>query len=144
MSKSVPTGYPTKELIDNSVNMLTAGFQVCPDVWSFRIAMILNIEICIKKLVLYLRPDLVSSNSKSHQVLNLLGLLAEHIPKLDIFMASLSRSDKVRWRAIIAFSYTQERYSSYSLETIPPLPLPEDLVEIYWILSESLYYFNLD
>ena len=96
MSKSVPTGYPTKELIDNSVNMLTAGFQVCPDVWSFRIAMILNIEICIKKLVLYLRPDLVSSNSKSHQVLNLLGLLAEHIPKLDIFMASLSRSDKVR------------------------------------------------
>ena len=144
MSKSVPTGYPTKELIDNSVNMLTAGFQVCPDVWSFRIAMILNIEICIKKLVLYLRPDLVSSNSKSHQVLNLLGLLAERIPKLDIFMASLSRSDKVRWRAIIAFSYTQERYSSYSLETIPPLPLPEDLVEIYWILSEALYYFNLD
>ena len=106
--------------------------------------MILNIEICIKKLVLYLRPDLVSSNSKSHQVLNLLGLLAEHIPKLDIFMASLSRSDKVRWRAIIAFSYTQERYSSYSLETVPPLPLPEDLVEIYWLLSEALYYFNLD
>ena len=144
MSKRVPTGYPTKELIDNSVNMLTAGFNVCPDVWSFRIAMILNIEICIKKLVLYLRPDLVSSNSKSHQVLNLLGLLAEHIPKLDMFMASLSRSDKVRWRAIIAFSYTQERYSSYSLETIPPLPLPEDLVEIYWILSEALHYFNLD
>lgn len=144
MSKSVPTGYPTKEVTDNSVNMLMAGFRVYPDVWSFRIAMILNIEISIKKLVLYLRPELVSSNSKSHQVLNLFGLLAKHIPKLDIFMTSLSHSEKVRWRAIIAFSYTQERYSSYSLETVPPLPLPEDLVEIYWLLSEALHYFNLD
>ena len=144
MSKKVPTGYPTKEVTDNSVNMLMAGFRVYPDVWSFRIAMILNIEICIKKLVLYLRPELVSSNSKSHQVLNLLGLLAEHIPKLDIFMTSLSRNEKVRWRAIIAFSYTQERYSSYTLDTVPPLPLPEDLVEVYWLLSEALHYFGLD
>lgn len=144
MSKKVPTGYPTKEVTDNSVNMLMVGFRVYPDVWSFRIAMVLNIEICIKKLILYLRPELVSSNSKSHHVLNLLGLLANHIPKLDVFIASLSRSDKVRWGAIGAFSYTQERYSSYSLETVPPLPLPEDLVEIYWLLSEALHYFNLD
>lgn len=144
MSNNVPIGFPSKEITDNSVNMLTEGFRIYPDVWSFRIAMVLNIEICIKKLVLYLRPDIVSPKSKSHQVLNLLGLLADYIPKLDDFIRTLSHCDKVRWRAIGAFSYTQERYSSYTLDTVPPLPLPEDLVEVYWILSEALHYFNLD
>jgi len=69
VQKKPTKGYPSREITDNSVNMLVAGFQRYPDLWSFRISMVLNIEICIKKLTFYLMPDLVSSNSKSSMFL---------------------------------------------------------------------------
>jgi len=69
MTSKVPRGYPSREITDNSARMLVAGFQQCPDLWSFRISMILNIEICIKKLTLHLLPETVSSTAKSHLVL---------------------------------------------------------------------------
>lgn len=143
VQKKPTKGHPSREITDNSVNMLVAGFQRYPDLWSFRISMVLNIEICIKKLTFYLMPDLVSSNSKSHQVLNLLGLLRDYIPNLKLFIQDVSK-DKARWKSVGSFSYTKERYSQYTLESLPLLPLPEDLVSIYWILSDAIRYYGLE
>ena len=143
MTSKVPKGYPSREITDNSTRMLVAGFQQYPDLWSFRISMILNIEICIKKLPLYLIPETVSANAKSHLVLKLLGLLRNYIPELKSFIKEVS-IDKARWKSVGAFSYTQERYSQYDLDSLPVLPLPEDLVAIYWILSDALRYYGLD
>lgn len=143
MRSKVPRGYPSREITDNSARMLVAGFQQCPDLWSFRISMILNIEICIKELTLHLLPETVSSTAKSHLVLKLLGLLRDYIPELHSFIQEVSK-DKARWKSVGAFSYTQERYSQYVVDSLPLLPLPEDLVTIYWILSDALRYYGLD
>lgn len=143
MMSKPPKGYPSLEITDNSARMLIAGFQYYPDLWFFRLSMILNIEICIKKLTLYLIPETISPNAKSHQVLKLLGLLRDYIPELKSFIQEVSK-DKARWKSVGAFSYTQERYSQYDLESLPLLPLPEDLVAIYWILSNALRYYGLD